>query len=327
MLAYLIRRIAYAFPILLGVNILLFILYFKINTPDNMAAAILGEKRVTQEQIENWKREHNYHLPLFFNSKEKGVSMLTQTIFWQKSMCLFWFDFGKSDTEETLIGTELKNRIPYSLALTIPIFLASIFVNLFFAMITAFYRGTYIDTFSLIVCVIMMSISGMFYIIGAQAVFAILLKIVPVSGFDTRFPQMINFLILPVIIGLISRIGSGVRYYRTIFLEEINKDYVRTARAKGLGERKVLFKHVLKNAMIPVLTNVIISIPFLIMGSLLLETFFGIPGLGGYTIDAIAKQDFAVVKAMSFLGSVLFITGLIAVDISYTLVDPRVRFQ
>jgi len=136
-----------------------------------------------------------------------------------------------------------------------------------------------------------------------------------------------KFLVLPVGIGLISGIGGSVRYYRTIFLEEINRDYVRTARAKGLGEGAVLFKHALKNAMIPILTNVVVSIPFLIIGSLLLENFFGIPGLGSYLIEAIAKQDFMVVRAMVFLGSVMYIVGLIGVDISYTIVDPRVRFQ
>ncbi len=327
MLAYIIRRIAYAVPILLGVNIILFMLYFVVNTPDDMAAVILGEKRVTQEQIDNWKREHNYHLPLYINTSQRGTDILTQTIFWQKSMCLFWFNFGKSDTEETLISSELKNRIPYSLALTIPMFFASLLINLFFAMMTAFHRGTYIDTWALVICVVMMSISGMFYIIGGQALIAIKLKLAPVSGFDTQFPYTIKFLVLPVAIGIASRIGGGIRYYRTIFLEEISKDYVRTSRAKGLSETNVLFKHVLKNAMIPILTDVVVSIPFLIMGSMLLENFFGIPGLGGYLIEAIARQDFAVVRAMAFLGSALFILGLIAVDISYTFVDPRIRLK
>jgi peptide/nickel transport system permease protein len=131
--------------------------------------------------------------------------------------------------------------------------------------------------------------------------------------------------VLPILIGFIAGLGGSIRYDRTIFLEEINKDYVRTARAKGLGEGTVLFKHALKNALIPILTSVVVTIPFLIMGNLLLEAFFGIPGLGGYLIEAIQKQDFAVVRAMVYLGSVLYIAGLILVDISYTLVDPRIR--
>jgi len=133
--------------------------------------------------------------------------------------------------------------------------------------------------------------------------------------------------ILPVIIGVIAGIGTGTRWYRTIFLEEINKDYVRTARAKGLSEIRVLFKHVLKNAMIPILTGVVVVIPLLFLGSLITESFFGIPGLGSYTIDAISSQDFAVVRAMVFIGSVFYIIGLILTDISYTVVDPRVRLE
>jgi peptide/nickel transport system permease protein len=122
-------------------------------------------------------------------------------------------------------------------------------------------------------------------------------------------------------------VGASSRWYRTIFLEEIGKDYVRTARAKGVSELHVLFRHVLKNAMIPILTGVVVVIPLLFLGSLLTESFFGIPGLGSYTIDAINAQDFSVVRAMVFLGSVLYIVGLILTDISYTMVDPRVRLQ
>ena len=136
-----------------------------------------------------------------------------------------------------------------------------------------------------------------------------------------------RFLILPVLISVAAGIGSSTRWYRTIFLEEIGKDYVRTARAKGLSELAVLFRHVLKNAMIPILTGVVVVIPLLFMGSLLVESFFGIPGLGSYTIDAINAQDFAVVRAMVFIGSVLYIVGLILTDISYTVVDPRIRFE
>ena len=134
-------------------------------------------------------------------------------------------------------------------------------------------------------------------------------------------------MILPVIVGVAGGIGTGMRWYRTIFLEELGKDYVRTARAKGLSERSVLFKHALKNAMIPILTGVVVILPLLFMGSLITESFFGIPGLGSYTIDAINSQDFAIVRAMVFLGSVLYIIGLLLTDISYTIVDPRIRLE
>ncbi len=325
MFGYIIRRGLYGFPILLGVNLLLFLLFFYVNTPDDMAETFLGEKHITQEQIDNWKQEHGYALPRFINTAESFPGMITQTIFWQKSMSLFAFRFGKSDQDNSDIGTEVLRRMPYSLCITVPVFILSLMLNLFVAMIVAFYRATYIDTWVLVLCVIMMSISALFYIIYGQMVFAILLKLVPVSGFDSKAPYFFKFLMLPILMGVISSFGGGVRYYRTIFLEEINKDYIRTARAKGLGEGLVLFKHALKNAMLPILTNVVVMIPFLIMGGLLTENFFGIPGLGSYMIEAISRQDFAVLRSMVFLGAFLYVISLILVDISYTMVDPRIR--
>ncbi len=164
----------------------------------------------------------------------------------------------------------------------------------------------------------------MFYIIGGQFLLAKLLRLMPISGFEPGLDAF-KFLLLPVIIGVASGIGSGSRWYRTFFLEEAGKDYIRTARAKGLAESLVLFRHILRNALVPIVTGVVVILPLLFMGSLLLESFFAIPGLGSYTIDAIRNQDFAIVRAMVFLGTVLYIIGLILVDISYTLVDPRVR--
>jgi peptide/nickel transport system permease protein len=329
MFAYIVRRVAYAVPILLGVNVLVFVLFFFVSSPDDMARQILGDKREDPRQIENWKRERGYHLPKAYNAAEPFPSSVTQTIFWQKSMRLFTFEFGLSDGQDRVpIGKEIRRRIPYSLCLTVPIFICGILLNITISMIVAFYRGTYVDLWALVVCVVMMSVSQLFYILGGQWLIAKTLRLVPVSGFDTAgFVSSIKFLVLPWLIALIGGIGGGVRYNRTIFLEEINKDYIRTARAKGLSEAKVLFKHALKNAMLPILTSVVVSIPFLIMGSLLLETFFGIPGLGGYTITGFAQQDFAVVRSMVFLGSVLYVIALVCVDISYTLVDPRIRLK
>lgn len=325
MLAYLVRRLLYAIPILVGVNLIIFGLFFFVNSPDDMARTVLGDKRVTQEQIDDWKRQKGYDVPAVINWKARGFDKITETVFWRKAVPLFMFDFGRSDEKDVLIGAEVRKRIGPSLRITVPTFIVSLVVNVFLAMIVAFYRGTYIDFAGLILCVLLMSISVMFYIIGGQFLMGTYLRLFPVSGFDPGFATGLKFLLLPVIIGIIGGIGGGVRYNRTLFLEEINKDYVRTARAKGLGEGKVLFKHALKNAMIPMLTSIVISIPFLIMGSMLLENFFGIPGLGRYTIEAIIKQDFAVVRAMVYLGSVLYVASLIMVDISYTLVDPRIR--
>jgi peptide/nickel transport system permease protein len=238
---------------------------------------------------------------------------------------MLFFQYGKSD-DGKIISEEVFKRIGPSLSLTIPVFLLGLMINIVLAMITALYRGTYLDYWAIILCVLLMSISGMFYIIGGQALFAKTLRLVPISGFDYG-AHALKFVLLPVLIAVISGMGGSIRFYRAIFLEEINKDYVRTARAKGLPERTVLFVHTLKNAMIPILTSVVVSLPFLFTGSLLLESFFAIPGMGSFMIEAIQRQDFAVVQAMVSLGSFLYILGLVLTDISYTLVDPRVRLE
>lgn len=326
MLAYITRRILYAIPILVGVNLLTFVLFFVVNTPDNMARVNLGVKHVTPEAIEKWKVEHGYNKPMLYNSKASGAATLTNTIFYEKSVRLFVFDFGKADDGRD-IGYDIRQRMWPSLAIALPTFMVGLMVNITLSMLLAFFRGSYIDMTGVVLGVTFMSISALFYIIGGQFLIGKLWHLVPISGYSTEWPTAIKFLILPVLIGVIGSIGSGTRWYRTIFLEEINKDYVRTARAKGLSELRVLFRHVLKNAMIPILTGVVVVIPSLFMGSLLTESFFGIPGLGSYTIEAILSQDFSIVKAMVFLGSVLYIIGLILTDISYTLVDPRIRLN
>jgi peptide/nickel transport system permease protein len=326
MLTYIIRRVLYAIPILIGVNLLTALLFFYVNTPDDMARMILGEKNLTTEAVESWKAERGYDLPLFVNTKEKGLSIVTQTVFIQKSAPLLWFDFGKSDRNNIDIGSQISTRMWPSLAISIPIFIIGILVNLTFSMLLAFFRGTYLDVWGVVFCVILMSISTLFYIIGGQFVLGKIFMLFPISGYDTGV-HAIKFMVLPVAIGIMSSIGGGVRFYRTVFLEEINKDYIRTARAKGLSESKVLFKHGLKNAMIPILTNIVVSIPFLFYGSLIMEAFFAIPGLGSFTIDAIQAQDFAIVRAMVYLGSILYISGLILTDLSYTIFDPRIRLE
>jgi peptide/nickel transport system permease protein len=323
--AYIVRRILYAIPILIGVNLMTFTLFFFVNTPDDMARLHLGVKRVTPEAIARWKADHGYDRPLLYNAGAGGVSKLTDTIFFQHSVKLFVFDFGRADDGRD-ISRDVGNRMWASLAIALPTLLIGVAVNISFAMLLVFFRGSYLDTSGMVVCVILMSISMLFYIIGGQYLFSKLLHLVPISGYKPGWAAA-KFVILPVLIGAVGGIGAGTRLYRTFFLEEINKDYVRTARAKGLSEARVLFRHVLKNAMVPILTGVVVTIPLLFIGSLIMESFFGIPGLGSYTIDAIRHQDFGIVRAMVFLGSVLYIVGLILTDISYTVVDPRIRFE
>jgi len=325
MLAYIIRRILYAIPILVGVNLITFALFFVVNTPDDMARMQLGAKRVTPEAIAKWKEERGYDKPLLLNSRKNGLEKITETIFYEKSVRLFAFDFGAAEDKRD-IAHEIRTRMGPSLALAIPALLVGLALNISFALLMAFFRATYLDLWGVVLCVAMMSVSTLFYIIGGQYVASKLWHLVPISGYEGGLDAA-RFVILPVAIGVLGGIGAGGRWYRTLFLEEMGKDYVRTARAKGLAESVVLFRHVLKNAMIPILTGVVVVIPLLFMGSLLTESFFGIPGLGSYTIDAIQAQDFAVVRSMVFIGSVLYILGLLLTDLSYTLIDPRVRLE
>ena len=325
MLAYTIRRFFYAIPILIGVNLITFVLFFIVNTPDDMARMQLGGKHVTPAAIEAWKHDHGYDRPMLYNPQRSGFSSVTDTIFFDKSVRLFAFQFGQADDGRD-IAHDIRQRMWPSLAIAVPVLIVGLLVNISVAVLLVFFRASYIDFAGLVLLVILMSISSMFYIIGGQYLVGKVLHLVPISGYQSGLDAW-KFIILPALIGVVGGIGSGARWYRTLFLEEINRDYVRTARAKGLAELRVLFRHVLRNAMIPILTGVVVVLPTLFMGSLILESFFGIPGLGSYTIDAIRSQDFAIVRSMVFLGSVLYILGLLLTDISYTLVDPRVRLS
>ena len=334
MLNYLLRRLAYAIPILLGVNLLTFALFFVVNTPDDMARMQLGVKRVTPEAIERWKVERGYDKPLIFNAESAGLGQVTDTVFFQKSMKMFVFDFGRADDGRD-IALEIQTRMVPSLAIALPTFALGLWVTVTLALWLVFVRATRLDVYGVVACVALMSVSSLFYIIGGQWLVAKVWHWVPISGYaaggtDSSLAEVLDsgrFLLLPVLISVIAGIGSNTRWYRSIFLEEMHKDYVRTARAKGLSEMAVLFRHVLRNALIPILTGVVVVIPLLFMGSLLVESFFGVPGLGSYTIDAINAQDFAVVRAMVFIGSLLYIIGLVLTDVSYTWVDPRVRLS
>jgi len=323
MLNYIIRRVLYGLLVLIGVNLLTFILFFAINTPDDMARINIGGKRVTPDAIAKWKTQRGYDKPLLFNDQAQGVEKLSKTLFVERSLPLFALQFGASDTGRD-IGYELRERALPSLALALPTFLLGVFVVVLVSLIMVFFRNTYVEFWSVAFAVFLLSVSGLFYIIAGQFLFSTVLKLVPASGFAGGL-DMVVFLLLPVVIGIVSRMGGEALFYRTMFLEEIGKDYVRTARSKGLSESAVLFRHVLGNALLPILTSTVAVLPLLFMGALIMESFFGIPGLGSFTIDAINGQDFAVVRAMVFLGSALYILGLVLTDISYTLADPRVR--
>jgi peptide/nickel transport system permease protein len=289
MIAYIVRRILYAIPILIGVNLLTFALFFLVNTPDDMARMQLGQKRVTPEAIQKWKAERGSQAP--FDAEANGTQ--------------FTDDFLQAFCGDVRVrvrqgddGRDIASEIhPHGAGLAIALrCLPSNIANITFALLMVFFRH-YLNLWGVVLCVVLMSISGLFYIIAGQYFIAKLWNLLPISGFAGGIDGL-RFILLPVIVSVVAGLGSGSRWYRTIFLEEIGKDYVRTARAKGLSEIRVLFRHVLKNGMIPILTGAVVVLPLLFMGSLITESFFGIPGLGSYTIDAIQAQDFAVVRAL-----------------------------
>jgi peptide/nickel transport system permease protein len=325
MISYILRRIGYGALILLGVNLATFFLFFTVNTPDDMARLNIGGKRVTQEQINKWKVERGYDKPLYLNLQREGTQTVTDTIFWERSVSLFTLNFGRADAESAGdIGHEVGTRMVASLQLALPLFMLQVIISTVFALLLVMFRHTRLDFWGVVLCVLMLSISSLFYIIVGQFLFSKLFRLAPISGYAPGL-DVVKFLVLPIALSLLARLGGEARLYRAMFLEEIGKDYVRTARAKGLSEMAVLFRHVLRNAAIPIITSAGAYLPYVFLGSLVFESFFGIPGLGAYVIDAIAGQDFAIVRTMVFLGSLLYIATYVLIDVAYTWADPRVR--
>jgi peptide/nickel transport system permease protein len=320
MLAYVVRRLAYGLLVVLGVLFFLFALFFWMTNPDDIARRALGEK-VPPEVIAQWKHNHGYDKPLW------PWQSLRDNLLFDHYRRMLTFDFGRSDADDVRISERVRRRVGPSLALTVPLFGLGLLVGVSLSLLVAFFRETYIDKMGVFLAVFGMSVSILLYIIGAQYLIAKVLRWYPISGWDPSPEVIWRFLALPILVGLASGVGSDVRFYRTVFVEETGKDYVRTARAKGAGELRVMGRHVLQNAMIPILTRVVLAIPFLFTGSLLLESFFGIPGLGALTVDAIQGNDFSTLRAVVFIGSLLFVAGQILTDISYSLVDPRVRLE
>ncbi|MFN0184795.1 MAG: ABC transporter permease [Aquabacterium sp.] len=325
MATFILRRLLYGLLVLVGVNLATFFLFFTVNTPDDMARLNIGGKRVTQELIDRWKSERGYDKPLYVNTAKVGTERITETIFWERSVSLFTLKFGRADSEAAGdLGDEVARRMWVSVQLALPIFILQVIASVSFALWLVMLRGTRLDLAGVVLCVVLLSISALFYIIVGQFLFSRVLKLVPISGW-TGGLDLLRFLVLPVLLSALSRLGTEARLYRAMFLEEIGRDYVRTARAKGLAESVVLWRHVLRNALIPIITSAGGYLPYVVMGSLVFESFFGIPGLGAFVIEAIGKQDFAIVRTMVFVGSVLYIASYMLVDIAYTWVDPRVR--
>jgi len=318
---YLLRRIAYGGLTVLGVLLFLFVLFFLVTAPEDIARKALGEK-APPEAIAQWLANHGYDRPRFWNPEAPTETMLVEHY-----RRMLTFDFGRSDADDVPIARRLREGVWPSLALTVPLFLFEVPLAVGLALLVAFLRETYVDRLGVILCVLAMSVSLLLYIIGGQYLLGKLLRWFPISGFDPRPSVILRFLALPVAIGVLAGLGEAVRFYRTVFVEETGRDHVRTARAKGASEGRVMLRHVLRNASIPILTQVVMTIPFLFTGALLLESFFGIPGLGSMTVEAIHGNDFATLRTMVYLGALAFIVGQVLTDLSYVLVDPRVRLE
>ena len=313
MVAYAIRRLAYGFLVVLGVLGLLFVLFFVYATPVDMARRAVGEK-ASPEVLAHWVHEHGYDRPKLEQLRDHYRKMLT-------------FDFGRSDLDDVPIARRLRDGAGPSLSFTVPAFAIGLLIAIQLSLFVAYFRETYIDRAILFVAVLEMSVSILLYIIGGQYLIGKILCWFPISGFAPDPALIPRFIAMPVLIYALAGVGGDVRFYRTVFIEETSRDYVRTARAKGAGDGRVMVRHVLRNAMIPILTNVVMAIPFLFMGALLIESFFGIPGLGAVTVDAVQANDFSTLRVMVYITALLFIVFQVVTDFTYTLADPRVRLE
>lgn len=311
MFAYLIRKLLSTIPTLLGVAVIVFLLFNVVG--GDPTYQMLG-RHADAKQIAELRHEYGLDQPQYI----QFIQFLKQIV---------TFDFGRSYATKQPIGKMILDGLGPSLTLMIPAFFLTTFLAVSMGLLVAYFRGKWIDKLVVVICVFGMSVPVLAYILFGQYFLAFRLGLFPISGYESAWPEALNYIALPMVIYVIANLGYDVRFYRTAILEETNQDYVRTARAKGLSEPRVFFKHVLKNSMVPILTNVVIEIPLLILGAFLLESFFGIPGLGSITIDAVHNSDFPVIKAMTILVAILYTLGNLATDILYTVVDPRVSLK
>jgi peptide/nickel transport system permease protein len=298
-------------PVLLGVSFIIFVLF---NLVSGDPTAVLLGKNATARQMAELREQLGLNKPLFDQYLDVVKSAFT-------------FDFGYSWATKQQISQMIIQGAYPSLCLSVPAFVIATVLSLIISLVVAFYRGKGIDLFVRIMCIAGVSVSALAYILFFQYFFAFKMGWFEISGFEFGFPDFIPYVALPAIIFILLSLGPDVRFFRTVILDEIYQDYVRTARAKGLSEVVILLKHVLRNALIPIITYVVIQLPSLILGALLLENFFSIPGLGGITLNALNSSDFPVIKAMAILSSVLYIVLSLVTDILYTFADPRVKLK
>ena len=311
--AYIVRRLLHTIPVMLGVSLITFLLFYVVCP--NPAVVLVGGKNVTQEKIDAASKRLGTDRPYY----QQYGSFLKEIV---------TLDFGESwRLQKGRPVTEmLAEGVLPSLSLAVPAFVLEMLLAISLALFCAYYRNSVADITTVIATVAMMSVPALSYILFGQYFLAHEWKMFPVFGYQAGLGGL-PLLALPILIWVALALGGEVRFYRTVMLEEMRKDYVRTAASKGLSTRSILFKHVLKNALIPILTRVIVTIPFLVLGSLLIERFFGIPGLGSITVDAVTNNDLPVIKAMVILSAGLLVLFNLLTDVCYALVDPRVRLK
>jgi len=308
---YIFRRVLYMIPILFGVTLVTFLLF---NVAGGDPAAQAAGRYATPAQIQAMRVEMGLDKPMVV----QYLNMVKQ---------IFTLDWGRSWSSKQQISILIKEGVGPSLSLTIPAFILTLLISIPLALVMAYKRNSIFDKSLLVSCLALISISSVFYVLAGQYFISYKLGWFPIWGWDPTWEGRWDYVALPLLIMVILSIGGDILFFRTVFLEEMYQDYVRTARSKGLPERRVLFKHVLKNALIPIITLVVLEIPFLILGSLLLESYFGIPGLGNLIYRAIQESDFPVIKAMTIMSAVLYIVLQLVTDVLYALVDPKVRFE
>jgi peptide/nickel transport system permease protein len=309
MLKYALKRILEVIPTTVGILLLAFALFNVIG--GSPAVVILG-KNASAESIAAFDRKFGYDKPLIFAADSQFTSFVGN---------LLKGDLGYSVEMKEPVADVLKRGVGPSLSLTVPILLGGTVLGLMLAMVAAASRGGFADRSILVASTVLMSVNYVVWVLAGQFLLSYKAGLFPVWGYRSGF-----YLVLPVAIGILSSLGVDIRFFRTAILDEIYKPYVLTARAKGLSRTAILVKHVLRNALIPIVTYVSLSIPYLFTGSLLLESFFGIPGLGSVAINAIHSSDMAVVRSVVVLGALLYQFVNLVTDLLYAALDPRVRF-
>ncbi|HLX22677.1 MAG TPA: ABC transporter permease [Usitatibacter sp.] len=312
MTAYVIRRLWQMIPTIFGVILLVFFLF---NWVGGDPAMVLAGKISNKEQIENIRHQ-------------LGIDQSYVYQLWVFVKQVFTFDFGRSWSTNEEVSHILLTRVGPTLTIMVPCLIIETALAVGLAIGVAYVRGTLTDRMTMMICTVAMSISFLVYIIFFQWLFGFILGWFPVQGWSESFwRNLFYYAPLPIMLAIFVGLAPELRLYRSFILDEVNQDYVRTARAKGVAEKKVMMKHVLRNALIPILTNLGILLPGIFVGSFLLEVFFSIPGLGREIITAVNRSDFPVIKAVTVYLAVFTMIINLAVDVLYKVVDPRVSFK